>query len=37
MREARIEEIWSRDSVPHATNAEPLAPVLAEGLERLGV
>ncbi|HVC13130.1 MAG TPA: ribose-phosphate diphosphokinase [Burkholderiales bacterium] len=37
MRDAGIEEIWSSDSVPHATNAVPLAPVLADGLERLGV
>ncbi len=37
MRHAGIEAIWSSDSVPHATNAVPLAPVLAQGLERLGV
>ncbi len=37
LRAAGIAEVWSSDSVPHASNAVPLAPILADGLERLGV
>lgn len=35
--DAGIREVWSSDSVPHRTNAVPLAAILADGLARLGV
>ncbi len=34
MREAGAEEIWSSDSIPHPTNAIPLADLLADTLRR---
>lgn len=34
MREAGAEEIWSSDSIPHPTNAIPLADLLAATLRR---
>ena len=34
LREAGVREIWSSDSVPHASNAFSLAPLLAEGVEK---
>jgi len=30
----RVGEVWSTDSVPHASNAVPLAPLLAQALQR---
>ncbi len=35
LRAAGVERIWSCDSVPHATNAVPLAGLLAGALEKL--
>jgi ribose-phosphate pyrophosphokinase len=35
VRAAGVGEVWSTDSVPHATNAVALADLLAEGLRRL--
>jgi len=34
MRAAGVGEVWSTDSVPHASNAVPLAPMLAQALQR---
>lgn len=35
MRAAGVGEVWSTDSVPHASNAVFLAPLLADALQRL--
>ncbi|WP_334155460.1 ribose-phosphate diphosphokinase [Tepidimonas sp.] len=34
MKAAGVGEVWSTDSVPHASNAVPLAPLLAAALHR---
>lgn len=34
LRDAGVERIWSSDSVPHASNAVQLAPLLADALRR---
>lgn len=35
LRAAGVGRVWSSDSVPHETNAVPLAPLLAQGLAAL--
>jgi ribose-phosphate pyrophosphokinase len=37
LQNAGIERIWSTDSIPHASNVIPLAPLLAEAMHRHGL
>lgn len=37
VRRAGVGEVWSTDCVPHPSNALPVAPMLAEALETIGV
>jgi len=36
LRDAGIDQVWSTDCIPHATNVVPMAPVLAQALKAAG-
>jgi ribose-phosphate pyrophosphokinase len=37
LQAAGVDEVWSSDSVPHASNRIPLAPLLADALAALSL